>query len=179
MKDIIFGAVVLILAGAVVLLFAMFGELTSRLPADEVKEADKDVWPLEDAKLGTVPGSWPAPLREFAAASDSRFLFVLSTACKACQTVATQVGKANGAASDIALVVSTANRENGEAFLRKYGVSNVPYYIDEKGAWVQQEFGIDLSPTALVFRDGALQSALVFQDIQALRTAAVQQKGVA
>ncbi|TDC69473.1 hypothetical protein E1200_08395 [Actinomadura sp. GC306] len=195
MMEIFFGAVLLILAAAVVLLFAMFGELTSRLPTERAEAAarDPEIWPLEDARLGTAPAGWPGGLAGLAAgAADrdadrdadrnadrnadrdaARPVLVLSTACSTCKDVAAQLSEEldRGAGGDMAVVVSTAERARGERFVQRYGLHRLAHYVDEGGAWVAEEFNVRMSPTALVVRDGRLESALVFQDVQALRTA--------
>ncbi|WP_165970637.1 hypothetical protein [Actinomadura sp. 6K520] len=178
MMEIFFGAVLLILAAAVVLLFAMFGELTSRLPTEREEAAarDPEIWPLEDARLGTAPAGWPGELAGLAAGAGdkdaARSVLVLSTACSTCKDVAKQLSEEldRGAGGDMAVVVSTAERARGERFVQQYGLHRLTHYVDEGGAWVAEEFNVRMSPTALVVRDGRLESALVFQDVQALRT---------
>jgi hypothetical protein len=44
---------------------------------------------------------------------------------------------------------------------------------------VGREFGVRVSPAALVFHAGRLQSAFIFQDLNALRAAVSEPKGVA
>jgi hypothetical protein len=63
--DVFFGFVLLVLAGAVVLLFAMLGELTARLPTLRVPYRDPSVRPLEEARLGRVPSTWPASISSY------------------------------------------------------------------------------------------------------------------
>jgi hypothetical protein len=186
MIEIFFGAVLLILAAAVVLLFAMLGELNSRLPTEREAAVDRDatIAPLEDALLGAEPGSWPQPLEDRlagdAGAGDPAIALVLSTACTTCKDVATQVAEEldGGGAGDLAVIVSTADRERGEEFVRRYGLERVAHYIDEGGTWVSEAFNVRMSPTALVMRGGRLESALVFQDVQALRAMVTNPKGV-
>ena len=43
------------------------------------------------------------------------------------------------------------------------------HYVDEGGAWVDEQFDLRVSPVALVFRDGRLDSAYGFNDVAALR----------
>ncbi|WP_433467846.1 hypothetical protein [Spirillospora sp. CA-128828] len=181
--EIFFGAVLLILAGAVVLLFAMLGELTSRLPTERETAAarDPEVWPLEDARLGAEPGRWPAELAGRAADLDAaQTLLVLSTACSTCKDVAQQLSDEldRGAGNDMAVVVSTAEQARGERFVQQYGLQRLTHYVDEGGDWVAGEFNVRMSPTALVMRGGRLESALVFQDVEAVRTKVNQPKGV-
>jgi hypothetical protein len=183
MIEIFFGAVLLILVAAVVLLFAMLGELNSRLPTEREAAATRDdtIAPLEDALLGAEPGSWPQPLRDrLAGAGGPGIALVLSTACATCKDVATQVADEldRGGAGDLAVIVSTADRDRGEQFVRRYGLERVAHYVDEGGTWVSEAFNVRMSPTALVMRNGRLESALVFQDVQALRAMVTEPKGV-
>ncbi|MGP4026830.1 hypothetical protein [Actinomadura sp. 3N407] len=191
MMEIFFGAVLLILVAAVVLLFAMFGELTSRLPTEREAAAarDPEIWPLEDARLGVEPARWPAELSGLSAAGAAGAagidaahpVLVLSTACSTCKDVAQQLSEEldRGAGGDMAVVVSTAERARGERFVQQYGLHRLAHYVDEGGEWVADEFNVRMSPTALVVRGGRLESALVFQDVQGLRTMVNQPKGVA
>jgi hypothetical protein len=181
MKDIVFGIVILLLAGGVVLLFAMFGELASRLPDQQGGERSQDVWALESGNIGAAPATWPASIESHVTAPDHRMLFVLSTACAPCKGIAAQLSDEISAGSmpDVALVISTANHDNGEAFVKQYQLDALPHHIDEGGNWVRTEFGVDTSPSALTIHDGRLESVVAFQDINALRTVVDQrQKGV-
>lgn len=181
MKDIVFGIVVLLLAGGVVLLFAMFGELASRLPEPQGTERNQDVWALETGTIGAAPEIWPASLESHVTAPDPRLLFVLSTACAPCKGIAAQLSDelSAGHMPDVALVISTASHDNGEAFVKQYQLDALPHYIDEGGTWVRTELGVDTSPSALTIHDGRLESVVAFQDIHALRAVVDQrQKGV-
>jgi hypothetical protein len=187
MMEIFFAAVLLILVAAVVLLFAMLGELTSRLPTERETAAarDPEIWPLDDARLGVEPGRWPAELTGLAAAASAdldsaQTVLVLSTACSTCKDVAQQLSDEldRGAENGMAVVVSTAERARGERFVQQYGLQRLAHYVDEGGSWVADEFNVRMSPTALVLRGGRLESALVFQDVQALRTKVNEPKGV-
>ncbi|SFO63272.1 MULTISPECIES: hypothetical protein [Actinomadura] len=184
--EIFFGAVLLILVAAVVLLFAMLGELGSRLPTERETAAarDTEIWPLDDARLGAEPGRWPAELTGLAAGSAgldaAQTVLVLSTACSTCKDVAQQLSDEldRGAGNGMAVVVSTGERARGERFVQQYGLERLTHYVDEGGSWVADEFNVRMSPTALVMRGGRLESALVFQDVQALRTKVNEPKGV-
>ena len=52
---VIFGIALLVVAAAVVVLFAMLGELATRIPAPGPTRRDPVVQPLEEARLGGVP----------------------------------------------------------------------------------------------------------------------------
>jgi hypothetical protein len=175
MMQIVLGLALLVLAGAVVLLFAMFGELASRLPRRDSGASDTRVQLLDGALIGRVTNTWPASLSELAVA-ESAVLLVLSTACASCQQVAKQLSAElirNGA-DDIAVLISCGTQDSGEDFVQQHGLSGIPYFIDKGGDWVKNEFGVTMSPTGLIFRKGRLDSALLFQDLVALRAAAVK-----
>jgi hypothetical protein len=180
--ELVFGAVILILAAAIVLLFAMLGELNSRLPTDQggaAAQRDSAIFPLDEARLGVEPATWPSELPPIDGA-DPRTVLVLSTACSTCQDVAHQLDDelGRGEGGDMAVVLSTADRRRAEDFVRRYRLDRLPVYVDEGGAWVGEELGVRMSPTALVMASGRLESALIFQDVSALRAAVAQPKGV-
>jgi len=76
-------------------------------------------------------------------------------------------------ADEIAILVSSPSRDRGEDFVQQHGLARFPYFVDEGGDWVQDEFGVMMSPTGLVMREGRLDAAMVFQDVAALRAAAL------
>jgi hypothetical protein len=166
---VVFGFALLVLAAAIVVLFAMLGELSSRLPAPGAAQRDTRVRPVEEAKIGHVPDIWPAGLPD----PLNAVVLVLSTACGSCKDVAGQLsaGPAHADWPEMAVVVSTAGRQTGQDFVEAHGLGRFPHYIDEGGEWTFGEFGVQLSPTALVLRSGQLASAHVFNDIASLRNA--------
>jgi hypothetical protein len=181
--EIFFGVVLLLVAGAVVLLFAMLGELSSRLPTERAAAPRTgEVRPLDEALLGTEPNVWPASLPPLAEDDDSprTLLLVLSTVCATCSSVAKQVSAEldQGGGGDLAIVLSTGDRRRAEQFVDEYGLGRLPLHIDENGAWVAGEFGVRMSPTALVFRHGKLDSAVIFDDVNAVRELTDASKGV-
>jgi hypothetical protein len=165
----LFGFALLVLAAAMVVLFAMMGELSSRVPEPGATQRDTTVRPVEEARIGHAPGVWPEGLPDPAGAD----LLVLSTACGSCKRVAEQLraDPAHAAWPELAVVVSTAGRQTGEDFVAAHGLDRFPHYVDEAGEWTLGEFGVQISPTALVFRSGKLTSAYVFNDVAALRKA--------
>lgn len=166
---VVFAFALLILAAAVVILFAMLAELATRVPERSTPARDPRVRPLEEARLGRAPDVWPAALPDV----DRATLLVLSTACSSCRDVAGQLTVDPGHTdwADVAVVVSSASRQNGEEFVSQLGLDGFPVYVDEGGEWVTAEFGVQTSPGALVFRAGRLISAHVFNDVTALRSA--------
>jgi len=174
MMEIAFGLVLLILSAAVVLLFAMFGELASRVPDRNSAAAKSRVQPVDGALIGRTPERWPTSLSHLADA-DVGLLLVLSTSCASCRQVAKQLSAelVRNGAGRIDILVSSASRDFGEDFVQQHGLGRIPYFVDEGGDWVKNEFGVMISPTGLVFKKGRLDAALLFQDLAALQAAAI------
>lgn len=175
MMQVLYGLVLLLLVLAVVVLYAMFGELASRVP--EPEEADQNVWAYERARIGAAPAHWPEPIAEFVSrrGGDVVELLVLSSSCQSCNAVAGQLvaeKRRNPAAElDVFPIVSCSSRDRGDDFVAKHGLHALEHYIDEGGEWVTGNFGVTLSPCALLIKDGALAKALAFQDFAALQEA--------
>ena len=171
MTELVFSVVLLVLAAAIVVLFAMFGELTARLPNLNAGYLDPKIVPLDEARLGSTPKSRPAPLRHLAEVDDgAALLLVLSTACASCEGVGRQLAAArNGSRSkQPGILVSCADAHSGNEFIQRHALENFPTYVDEGGAWVSSSFGVQHSPTGLLIRGGRLESALIFTDLSAL-----------
>src|SRR5688500_12909513 len=90
MVDIVLSVAVFLLTVAVVGLFAMMGELSSRIPAaDGQEEPEQSLFlrPIDDARLGVTPEDWPQELARLSTA-DAAVVVVLSTLCTTCNRVA-------------------------------------------------------------------------------------------
>jgi len=163
----LFGFVALLLAGAIVVLFAMLGELSSRVgPAATV---DRSVTELSEALIGRSPDVWPDGLSVLGDAEEGLAL-VLSTACGSCKTVAEQLrSRPELASGNLALVISTSDAAGADQFVKQFNLERIPRYVDVDGDWVTAEFGVQVSPTALMFRRGQLTAALVFADVETVR----------
>ena len=159
--------VVLLLATATVVLFAMLGELYARIGG--TAEA---TGPLRDAAVGQRPDQWPPELARLADAPDA-VLLVLSTACASCNQVAEQLRERPdpmpGLLTGVAL--STPDQKRAETFIRRYGLPRESVYVDDGGQWITNAFGVQTSPSALQLRYGELASAVVFSDIETLKAA--------
>lgn len=167
---VIFGLALLVLTIGMVVLFAMFGELSARVAEGGPQTRSTEIVPLENARLGHLPDIWPAGLpgdRE-----DLSVLLVLSSACSSCDDIASQLHENPSHAQwdGMAIVVSTAHRLTAEDFIARHQLGRFPHYIDEGGNWVTGEFGVQSSPSALVFQRGTLLAAYMFHDVAALRT---------
>jgi hypothetical protein len=167
---IIFGIALLIVAAAVVMLFAMLGELATRIPAPGPPRRDPVVQPLEEARLGSIPAYWPPGLRQ-AGGDRDLVLIVLSTVCSTCADIAFQLTEEPGHSDwgELAVVVSTGSESAGQSFITQHRLTAFRWFIDTGGDWISQQFGVRVSPTALAFSDGRLSSAYGFHDVAALR----------
>lgn len=163
--EIFFGLILLLVVVAIVVLFAMFGELASRVP-----ESDRTGTVIYDsAQIGTRPDQWPEPLRH--CQDGTAQLVVLSPTCTTCRSVAEQIMREPTPATELALVISCSTRESGEAFIQEHDLGALVHYIDVGGQWVTHGFGISVSPCALLLRDGMLVTALLFQEFATLQDA--------
>jgi len=156
-----------------VLLFAMFGELASRVGDPEDNGRWTGTRPLEEARLDAEPSRWPAELATVAAAPEA-MLLVLSPTCGSCQEVARQLVTEGGPSRvrPFALAVSCSAAEVGRAFIEEQSLERYPYFIDETGEWVRTELDIHSSPVALFFAHGRLVAAHVFGDVNVLNSLA-------
>lgn len=177
--DILFGVVLLLLVVAIVILFAMLGELASRVPAPA--EPDRTVRPIDTADIGAVAEEWPASLEDILAQSSqaTAMLAVLSTSCTTCEQVAEQIAseqrRAGRPTPGLAVIISCPVDRVGEDFAERHGLGAVPHYVDAGGRWVASSFGVTISPSALLLRNGVLTSALMFHDFSAMQDAVSEQ----
>ncbi|MFG2539731.1 hypothetical protein ACGFU4_31290 [Streptomyces sp. NPDC048511] len=161
---IVLACALLLLTAAVVVLFAMMGELASRTAA--APDAPATVSPLEEYRLGAVVEEWPEPFA--ALGGDSRgVLLVLSTVCASCAKVAAQLSERglSGVSGPVGIVISCAEQADGDDFVRRHGLADLPYLVDVRGAWVAGSFSVSQSPTALVFDDSVLSQGHLFTSV--------------
>jgi len=153
---------------AVVILFAMLGELNARIaqaPAGQAGRPDS-VQPLPEAKLGATVIEFPDGL-----ARPPGVLLVFSTTCGACQELAPQArGFFAAAGVDlVGIVVSCGSAESGREFVARYGLVDVPGYVDVSGRFSMAALGVGMSPAAVALSpEGAVRSAVVFSSFNAL-----------
>ena len=160
--------VVLLLAAAVVALFAMLGELYVR-----VGGAVETAPALAEARIGQRPAAWPKELAGLATAPES-MLLVLSTSCASCVQVAGQLrdGLNPVDGRETAIALSSPDRARAENFLKQHALPRRSVYVDVEGAWVTEAFGVQTSPSALFLESGELTSARIFTDVKDLQAAA-------
>ncbi|MCM4080893.1 hypothetical protein [Paractinoplanes hotanensis] len=170
MFEIILAITVVALTVAVVGLFAMMGELASRVP--DPTPSESDMWPqaLDEARLGAQPDSWPGELSELSDAAHA-VLVVLSTSCTTCGRLAGGVtGEFVVPAETAAVVVACPTEEAGRAFVAEHrGLHGLRVLIDPAGEWTRTAFDVSTSPSALVLSQGRLLSAHTVTTAAALR----------
>lgn len=163
------GFAVLILTVGMVVLFAMFGELSGRVAQGGTTQRSTEVVPLEGMRLGHIPDTWPAGLMVGGEAPST--VLVLSSSCGSCRDIAEQLrdSPAEAAWDDMGILISTAHQETGDEFVASNRIGRFPHYVDVGGSWVTGQFDVNFSPSALVFQDGQLAAGYMFHDIAALR----------
>lgn len=166
---VVLGFAVLVLTIGMVVLFAMFGELSARVAQAGTKPRSTEVVPLEGVRLGRFPDRWPAGL--LIGGKGPSLLLVLSSACGSCMDIAGQLrdSPVDAGWDDMGILISTSHQQTGEEFVTSNGIGRFPHYVDEGGQWVMEQFDVSFSPSALVFQDGRLIAAYMFHDVAALR----------
>lgn len=159
----------LLLTAAIVVLYAMMGELASRIPDSDGDAGADRVAPLEDYTRGATPAIYPGGLASLAG-QDRMVLVVLSPICTTCAKVAADLAnyQPDQIGVPFGVVVSTGMRETGDEFVERHSLGRFPYVVDEGGAWVTGSLGVKMSPSALVLEDGMLTEAFTFSKVQAL-----------
>ncbi len=170
---ILFGFLLLILAAAVGVLFAMCAELSRRIasggaPGDSAVAGY--VRPVDRPNVFLRPDvSWPREFDELRS-HDAFLLLVLSTACTTCNIVGKEVGSewVTRPAGRLGIIISTPDIARGEEFVAQYQLNNVPHLIDEDGSWTNKAFGLSLSPVGLILLGNNLLSSYVFNHMEPL-----------
>ena len=158
----------LLLTVAIVVLYAMMGELATR-----IREPDGDnashVTPLADFTRGAAPTNYPTGLASLAN-RERMALVVLSPICTTCDKVAAELAsyEPDEMGLPFGVVVSTGTRETGEEFVEHHALDRFPYVVDEGATWITGTLGVKMSPSALVFENGVLTEAFTFTNVQAI-----------
>lgn len=173
--DLFFGFVLLLLATGMVALFAMVGELASRVGDPAAASLSAQVEPVAGARLGHSPSAWPEGL-EAVGSADTAVLLVLSTVCSSCQDVAGQLKEQLPAIDDRpwGVVVTCGDPAQGREFIRYHGLGRTPHLVDVNGDWVRTEFALQTSPTAVLLAHSTVRAAFAFNDVPALNAAAAR-----
>lgn len=158
-----------LLSLAVVILFAMLGELNARISESSAgggTRRPESVQPLPDAKLGATVIEFPDGL-----ARPPGVLLVLSTTCGACQELAPEARGffASSGVELVGVVVSCASAASGREFVAQYGLADLPGYVDVSGQFSMSALGVGMSPAAVALSpEGVVRSAVVFSSFNAL-----------
>lgn len=162
MVDLVLSVAVFLLTIAVVGLFAMMGELASRVPQAQDQQVPQVMppEPISEIQLGVVPPDWPTELAHLSTA-DRAVIVVLSTLCTSCGRVASgQTGPLTGVSG---LIISCPRPSKGNEFLSENPMlRDHRVALDVAGEWLTTHLGIDVSPSVLVFERGRLLSAHTF-----------------
>jgi hypothetical protein len=166
----------LILAVAVGVLFAMCAELSQRISsssggaAPDTTRANGYVRPLDRPGVFLRPDViWP-PEFDGITSSDAFLLIVLSTSCTSCMNVASELGSewTRRTAGRLGIVISTPDIHRGTSFVAEHNLGGIPHIIDEDGAWTTKALGLSLSPVGLIFIGNSLQGSYVFNRVELL-----------
>jgi hypothetical protein len=167
MLMIVFGFALLVLAAAIIVLFAMLGQLAAGSPGTRSRYRDRTLRTVQTTRMGQAPGTWPAALMGL---EDDCVLIVLSTVCASCADVAGQLREGGYRDwADLGIIVSTAGTLHATDWVAQNGITPFRHHIDEGGQWTGDEFGLRTSPSALIIRGGKLVAAYVFHDVESLR----------
>lgn len=151
---------------AVIGLFAMMGELNSRVPAAPGDEAGVTIWPAQRARLGPL-SSWPQELDSIV--RDGGAVVAFSTNCSTCRKVLSEDPNHLGVQLPTAVVVVAGDESSGRAFVKEHPVlSRVPVHIDPDGTWLREAVGLDSSPAVFTVRAGEVLAAYNFNRSSAL-----------
>ncbi len=177
---VILAVALLLITAAIVVLYAMVGELAQRIPDSGSESPAEPVRPLTEFQKGTAPTYWPAELARLEEAPQALIL-VLSPVCSTCTSVARELSFLAPEMLDIpvGVVVSAASRAAGEEFATRNSLARFPHLVDESGAWISGNFGVNISPTALLLERGALAEAYTFtKAIDLFQTVVKTREGV-
>lgn len=164
---IVLGVAVFVLAVAVVGLFAMMGELASRVPdpdqAPGAASGPGSLEPLAEARLNVAPDDWPPELAEVRDAARAHVI-VFSATCATCKQIASgETGPLDVLPQPMAVMVSCPRQEAGDEFLAAHPmITDYPHVLDVRGDWLTGNFEVQTSPSVLVFTHGRLVSAHTF-----------------
>lgn len=149
------GCALLLLAFAVVVLFAMIGSLASKLP-------EYGTAALPEIALGARPES--IDFDAMAISPDHRFLLVLSTLCSTCRKILTEISESSGVLNgEIAIILIAGNLGEGNEVLDDAGLAGYPAYVDLEGDWTKSNLGLAQSPSLVVISNGHADAAFPVQ----------------
>jgi hypothetical protein len=168
---------VALLALAVCVLFAMVGELATRvLKPEEIRPIElPEAQPIEKVKPGVRVASVPGPLLgrpgEIAAPEDFGIV-VLTTVCTSCGSFARELSRSPKAAklpTPLYVLISAPNREKAHEFAAETGVdalANITVLYDELGQWCHSGLGLNVAPSFLRVSEGQVRGAWQLQSFR-------------
>lgn len=152
-----------LLTAAVLVLFAMMGELAARGTAPA---RPATTHPIDEAKVGARVHGLPAGFRDAPG-----ILLVLSTTCGACDGLAAEAVQFFDK-SDVELMgmlVSSSSEGTAAAFIGRHGLNRLPVAPDVSGKLSSGVLGVSVSPAAVaVDETGTIRAAAAFTDYQTL-----------
>jgi hypothetical protein len=173
---ILFGFLLLILAAAVGVLFAMCAELSRRIATSSggtssgAPGANGYARPVDRPNVFLRPDvSWPREFDELRS-RDAFLLLVLSTVCTTCNSIGSEIGREWATRPDerLGIVISAPDISRGEEFVAQCQLDNIPHLVDEDGSWTTKAFGLSLSPVGLMFLRNNLLNSYVFNHMEPL-----------
>lgn len=161
-----------LLAVAVCVLYAMVGELASRvLRPDELRRPVQalETKPIDGISLGAAVPAVPAVLgspddRQVAAPTDFG-LVVLTTICTSCRAFASAFGRSPTARrlpEPLFVLVSAPTPADAQRFAVETGLRDVPdltVLFDELGRWCHRSIGLNVAPSFIRVVDGRIAGA--------------------
>ncbi|WP_270888279.1 hypothetical protein [Pedococcus sp. 5OH_020] len=150
--DVLMFCLLVLLVIAVVGLFAMMGELSSKVSASVGTESDEVLWPAENARIGRLT-DWPAEID--GVVREGGVVVVLSPTCGACHQILSETPNHLSDPLPLAVVVVAGDEEAGRSFVEEYPLlARLPVHVDVAGGWLRQAVGLDSSPAVLRVEDG-------------------------
>lgn len=167
--------VLLLMAAAIVILFAMMGSLSGQiLRRDGEISTDLTARRVEKIQRGTIPSTWPSPMASLPENPMSAVL-ALSTTCKACSRVADDLPASSVLsefAGRIGLLIVCRDEPDGDGFLREHHLdSESSVFLDVRGAWLNSQFGLEVTPTLAIFEGQSLLDAYAVSSAMAVLNA--------
>ncbi len=155
-----------LLTVAVAILFAMIGELSTRVTGSEARPQSGPVQQLAEARIGSSASGLPTSFER-----REGVILIFSTACHACQQLAPQAARffRDYPVQLVGVLISCATAEAGGQFVERYGITGVVTHLDINGELSTGVLGVSLSPAAVaVDAANIVRSAVAFASYSAL-----------
>lgn len=161
----LFSITILLTVVALLGLFAMMGELSSKVDAISSSgggnESVHSSWgfELEDWTSPRQPVDLPQELSSLEGQAAS-IILVLSTTCASCSTLVDQglsaLHRPAAKGLGVGIALATQGRSSAALWLADHEalIDQFPLFVDETGSWSRQYLGVDMSPSAVHVVDG-------------------------